>query len=223
MPSPLRFRILKDPWSWATHFAGFLAAIVGLVFLVSHASHNATKLVAMTTYGVSLVTLFAASSMYHFFDLGLNGNRWLRRIDHCAIFFLIAGSYVPVSVHLLDGAWRIGLLSVICGLALCGIILKLVWIDCPDRVGVALYLLLGWAAVVPAYKILPQLDAAGIAWLSIGGAAYTLGALIYVKKRPDPYPDVFGYHEIWHLFVLMGAASHYFMNWGLMDHPIPGL
>ena len=90
MPSPLRFRILKDPWSWATHFAGFLAAIVGLVFLVSHASHNATKLVAMTTYGVSLVTLFAASSMYHFFDLGLNGNRWLRRIDHCAIFFLIA-------------------------------------------------------------------------------------------------------------------------------------
>jgi hemolysin III len=216
-----RFRLGKDPMSWLTHFVGFLASVVGLVFLVVYSAHDSAKVTAMAIYGASLVTLFGASSVYHFMDLGTKGNRWLRRLDHSAIFFLIAGSYVPVTIHLLDGAWRITFLAVVSGLAVAGILLKLVWIDLPDKVGVLLYLLLGWAAVIPAYRILPQMEVSGMIWLVLGGLAYSIGAIVYVKQWPDPWPEWFGHHEIWHLFVLLGATSHYFMNWGLMDLAVP--
>lgn len=221
MATELRFKINKDPLSWVTHFAGFAGSIVGLVFLVVFSAHDAAKVTSMAIYGSSLVVLFGASATYHFFDLGENGNRWLRRIDHAAIFFLIAGSYVPASMHLLDGAWRISFLSVVAGLALAGIIFKVVWIECPDALSTALYLALGWAAVVPGYRIFPQLSLMAFGWLVAGGLAYSIGAMILMKKWPDPFPRVFGHHEVWHLFVLAGATAHFFFVWDLMGRQVP--
>jgi hemolysin III len=213
--------LLKDPISWATHFAGFVAAIVGLVFLVVFSAHSTPKVTAMAIYGSSLVVLFGASAAYHFFDLGTRGNRWLKRIDHAAIFFLIAGTYVPAAIHLLEGAWRISILAVVGGIAVAGILFKIVWIDCPAWLGVVLYLTLGWVVVVPAHLIFPQLDAWGFSCLVGGGLAYTAGAVIFLLKRPDPWPQVFGYHEIWHLFVLVGAGAHFAFVWWLVDRTVP--
>ncbi len=221
MAVEVQFKILKDPVSWATHFAGFLAAIVGLIFLVIFSAHDGAKVAGMSIYGASLVVLFGSSSTYHFLDLGKQGNRWLRRLDHSAIFFLIAGTYVPVTIHLLDGAWRISILSVVGGLALAGILFKLLWIDCPDWLGTALYLGLGWIAIIPAYRILPQLEPEALGLLVFGGLAYSVGAIVYVKEWPDPWPRILGHHEIWHLFVLAGATCHFFFVWNLMERTIP--
>jgi len=220
MAIPPRRIINKDPVAWATHFAGLLASIVGLVFLVVY-SHGTAQVTSMAIYGSSLVALFGASATYHFLDLGKQGNRWLRRLDHAAIFFLIAGTYVPTSVHLLDGAWRVSILAVVGGLGLAGILFKLVWIDCPDWLSTLLYLVLGWLAVIPAHRIFPQLDAYPLTLLVLGGAAYTIGAIVYVREWPDPWPRWFGHHEIWHLFVLAGASVHFFFVWTLVGRPVP--
>jgi hemolysin III len=217
----MRPKLNKDPVAWATHFAGLVGAIVGLVLLVVHTAHDAAKVTSMALYGGSLVALFAASVTYHFLDLGERGNRWLRRVDHAAIYLLIAGSYVPASMHLLDGGWRVSILSVVGGLALFGILFKVVWIDAPAWLSTLLYVALGWLAVIPAYRIFPQLDAPTLALLLAGGLAYTVGAVVYLKRWPDPWPRLFGHHEIWHLFVLAGATAHFGFNWGLVGQRVP--
>ncbi len=216
-----RIGVLKDPVSASTHFAGFLAACVGLVLLVVLSAHDAAKVTSMSIYGSGLVALFGASSLYHFFDLGESGNRWLRRLDHAAIFLLIAGSYMPPLFHLLDGAWRVSMVAVVGGIAVAGAAMKLLWIDSPKWLGLALYLGLGWCVLVPAWLILPQLSGAELVFLVSGGLAYTFGAVVYAARRPNPWPGIFGHHEVWHLFVLAGALGHFLFAWELLDRPIP--
>ena len=221
--TPSHFAINKDPWSTYTHFAGFVAAVVGLVVLMSVSWEDTARLTSATIYGVSLSLLFLASSAYHFFDLGDEGNAWLRRIDHAAIFLLIGGTYVPSFMHLLDGAWRITMLGVVGSLALLGVVFKLALFDGSkkSRAGTIMYVLLGWIVVIPAYKMYPLIPASSLAWLVGGGLAYSLGAIVYAKRWPDPLPDVFGFHEVWHLFVLLGAGLHYGFVLSLMDLPVP--
>ncbi len=220
VPSWRHPRLFKDPASAATHFAGFLAALGGLVFLVASAK-GAIASAGMATYGGSLALLFLASTLYHFFDVGPRGNVWLRRLDHVCIFLLIAGTYVPACLWLLDGAWRIGMLATIGLITLAGIVFKLAWVDCPKWLSVGVYMALGWIVLVPAHRIFPQLDATQLAWLVGGGATYSLGALVYVSHRPDPWPGVFGHHDVWHLFVLGGAAGHFGFTATLLGRAIP--
>jgi len=217
----VRFRVNKEPWSWITHFAGFLASVAGCLYLVLWSGDDPAKAMTMAVYGSSLVLLFAASTAYHFFDLGEARNKWLQRVDHIGIFLLIAGSYAPPVVHLLDGWWRITILAVVAGLCALGSIGKIAWIDAPVWLSTAVYLAIGWFGLVPAYKMLPQLDVGSIACLGLGGLAYTLGAVVFVRERPDPWPQVFGHHEIWHLFVLVGAAGHFAFAVRMLEHPIP--
>ena len=211
----------KEPWSAATHFVGLLAAIAGLVFLVLPSTHSAPKVTAMALYGGSLVALFLASTAYHFLDLGQRGNRWLKRLDHSAIFLLIAGSYMPPIIHFLDGAMRITMLSVIGGIAVLGMVVKLAWIDSPTWLSLGLYLALGWIVLVPIWWMVPHMAGISIALLVAGGVTYTLGAVVYAKRWPDPWPDVFGHHEVWHLFVLGGAALHFLCMVTLLDASVP--
>ena len=211
----------KDPASAWTHFLGFIAAVFAVAGLLIAALPDTAKAVAMAIYGAATIGIFLASSTYHFFDLGEAGNRWLKRLDHSAIFLMIAGSYVPPVMHFLDGAWRIAMLSIIGAIALAGVALKLLWIDCPRWLGTGIYLAMGWLVVVPAHLILPQLEPSMLAWLVGGGLAYSVGALVYVFEWPDPWPEVFGHHEVWHLFVLAGAACHFVFMMQLLDVPVP--
>lgn len=221
MTKPMQSRLAgKDPVSAWTHIAGFAAAIVGLVYLVTR-SQSAPATASLAIYGVSLVGIFLASSAYHFFDLGPRGNRVLRRLDHAAIYLFIAGTYVPVVTHAMDGTSRVVALSVVGGLAVAGIIFKLTIFNAPRWLNAALYVALGWAVVPFAPYMLPQLDDTQIAWLAAGGIAYTVGAVVYALKRPDPWPEVFGFHEIWHLFVLVGAGAHFGLVRSLLVAPPP--
>ena len=210
-------RFHKDPWSAYTHFAGFLAAIAGLVALIAYTTNDPVKLTTVTIYGGCMVLLFLASATYHFFDLGEQGNKRLRRLDHAAIFLMIAGSYVPSLVFLLEGAWRIAMLAVVGGLATLGVLFKLVFYNASRKAGVLMYVLLGWVILIPGHMMLPRLGAWELGWLIGGGLTYTVGAVVYARRWPDPLPQVFGHHEVWHLFVMGGAAMHYVYTMSLID------
>lgn len=219
MSIEVKFRIFKDPVSSWTHFVGFWLALIGAAALVWRVAGDAPKTMGMAIYAGTLVMLFLASSLYHWFDIGEAGNRWLKRLDHSAIFFLIAGTYVPVLLLLLDGGWRVAMLGLVLGLAGAGALFKIFWIDCPTWIGLTLYFGLSSVVVIPAHKILPQLSGASLACLIGGGIAYTIGAVIYAKNWPDPWPGRFGHHEIWHLFVLAGAGAHYAFTCTLAGMP----
>jgi hemolysin III len=221
MTPGLRLRVFKDPWSSTTHFAGFWLALGAATLLVSRAGGDLPRTTGMAIYGASLVGLFLASSFYHFLDLGPRGNRWLKRLDHSAIFFLIAGTAVPTLLLVLEGSGRLAALGLVLGLAVAGAVLKVLWIDCPNWLGMCLYLGLSAVVVVPGHRIVPQLSGDALACLVGGGAAYLLGALIYSREWPDPWPGRFGHHEIWHLFVLIGAGAHFAFTWSLVDRSFP--
>lgn len=210
----------KDPVSAWTHVIGCVAGVIGLIDLVT-LSRTPAATASVAIYGASLVGLFLASSAYHFFDLGARGNRVLRRLDHAAIYLFIAGTYVPVVTHAMQGMPRVVALSVSGGLAIAGIIFKLTIFAAPRWLNASLYVALGWVIVPFAPDLLPQLDAGQMAWLATGGVAYTMGAVVYALKRPDPWPAVFGFHEIWHLFVLVGAGAHFGLVRSLLATPPP--
>jgi hemolysin III len=133
----------------------------------------------------------------------------MRRLDHAMIFFLIAGTYTPFCLIALGNAWGIGLLSVTATIAGVGALTRLAWLDSPRWLAVSLYLATGWVALVAASQILQKLDVAPLALLVLGGVAYSAGAVAYAAKRPDPWPRVFGYHEVFHSFTIMGSTLHF--------------
>ena len=221
MSTQARWRTFKDPWSSTTHFAGFWLSLLASVALVARAAGDGPRTAGMAIYSASLVALFFASSVYHFLDLGPRGNRWLRRLDHCAIYFLIAGTAVPTLLFLFDGSGRVLALGVVLGLAIAGAVLKVFWIDCPGWIEVALYLTLTAVVMVAGRGIVPELSDGALVWLLGGGVAYGVGLVIYSLHWPNPWPGRFGHHEIWHLFVLMGAGAHYAFTWTLAGRSFP--
>lgn len=222
MAIEVRFGIFKDPVSASTHFAGFLAAAVGVGVLLVHSAGDGPKTLGMLAFGVGLLAVLASSSAYHFFDGGERVNHWLRRLDHAAIYLLIGGTYTPIVIHTMQGTGRDVTLALIGAIGLAGVLFKLVWFrKAPPWLSLALYLVYGWAALIPAPQIFPALPDEALAWLVVGGVVYTMGAIVYGLRRPDPWPDVFGHHEIWHCFVLVGAAAHYFVAFSLLDVPYP--
>jgi hemolysin III len=133
----------------------------------------------------------------------------MKRLDHSMIFALIAGSYTPFCLIVLPNAWGITMLSLVWTFAGLGMLLKVAWPFAPRWLGVALYLTLGWIGIIPAHEVASSLTAAELALLLAGGAMYTVGGIIYALRRPDPYPRVFGFHEIFHLCVVAGSLLHF--------------
>jgi hemolysin III len=197
-----------------------LLACVGLLVLLARATSagRTDQIVAFGIFGLSLVALYSASALYHLLPLSPTGVARLRRVDHMMIFVLIAGTYTPFCLLALDGAWRVGLLGVIWSLALCGVLLKIFWMGTPRWLSVALYLGMGWVAVIAAPALFLAVPAGGMIWVLGGGLLYTAGALIYALKRPNPAPGTFGFHELWHLFVVAGSACHY---WAVLRYLVP--
>lgn len=213
-------KILREPVNGLTHLAGGLLAVAGLVVLLVGAAGagRPDQLVAFGIFGLSLICLYAASALYHLLPLSPAGVARLRRLDHMSIFALIAGTYTPFCLLVLEGGWRWGLLGLIWGLALGGVLLKLVWMDAPRWLSVLIYLGMGWIAVIAGPALFRALPAGGIAWVLAGGLVYSAGALVYGLKRPNPVPGVFGFHEVWHLFVLAGSACHF---WAVLEYVAP--
>ncbi|HEX7002594.1 MAG TPA: hemolysin III family protein [Trueperaceae bacterium] len=200
-----------------THLVGALLALVGGVVLVVLSAGEPWKLISFSVYSVSLVLLFTASTLLHALSVGERVQRRLRIFDHAAIFLLIAGSYTPLTLITLRDVypgWGWSLFGVAWGFALLGVVFKLFWLGAPRLLSTGLYLLMGWLAVVGIVPLIRALPPGGLLWLALGGAFYSVGAVIYGLKQPDPFPGRFGYHEIWHLFVLAGALCHYLLMLG---------
>ena len=203
-----------------THLAGGLLACVGLLVLLVRATSagRTDQIVAFGIFGLSLVALYSASTLYHLLPLSPAGVARLRQVDHMMIFVLIAGTYTPFCLLALEGAWRVGLLSMIWGLAVCGMLLKLFWMEAPRWLSVALYLGMGWGALIAAPALFQAVPPGGIAWVLGGGFIYSVGAIVYGLRRPNLVPGVFGFHELWHLFVVAGSACHF---WAVLHYVAP--
>ena len=182
-------------------------ALAGWIVLALIAAPGRARLAA-NIYGASLVTLFVVSAAYHRPQWRPRARLFMRRLDHSAIFLLIAGTYTPFCL-LLPAQTGGRLLALVWGGAVAGVLQSVLWVRAPKPLVAAVYVLLGWV-VVP---VLPSLRAAlgpgAIVLLAAGGAAYTLGAVVYATRRPDPFPRVFGYHEVFHALVVAAAACHY--------------
>ncbi|MBE3584392.1 MAG: hemolysin III family protein [Limnochordaceae bacterium] len=200
---------LRDPVSGLTHLAGVFLSVIGLVLLVQEALARGTvwHLVAFTIFGVSLILLYSASSLYHLLPLSERGTKVLRYLDHSMIYVLITGTYVPFCLISLRGPWGWGVLGGIVGIAILGIVAKILWLQAPRWLYTGAYLLMSWLVLIPIVPLVRSVPAGGLQWLFIGGFFYTVGAVFYATKWPPG--RVFGFHEIWHLFVLAGSMSHF--------------
>jgi hemolysin III len=189
---------------WA--FGAFLA---GGGWLVLEAE-SARARIAMAIYGLSVAALFGTSALYHRIDWRtLGARRWMRRLDHTMIFVLIAGSYTPFALLVLHGTLGVVILIAVWSTALAGAVFKLLWIDAPGWLTTGSYIAIGWIAVVALPELLDSLGIVAVGVLAVGGVTYSAGAIVYALKRPDPVPAVFGYHELFHLLVLIAAAFQY--------------
>jgi len=165
---------------------------------------------AAAVYALSVAALFGTSALYHRITWASQAaRRWMRRLDHSMIFFLIAGTYTPFALLVLDGDLATVILVVVWAGALAGIFMKLLWIDAPKALVAILYVAIGWVAVAAFPSMLDELGITGTALVVAGGLLYTAGALVYAFQRPNPAPTVFGYHEVFHALVILAAALQY--------------
>lgn len=203
----------REPVNGLTHAAGAVLAVVALVVLVSSAADaNKTQhVIAFSIYGTSLILLYTSSALYHLLRVAEQRRVLLRRIDHMMIYVLIAGTYTPICMIALPGAWGTPVLVLIWLLAVAGVLFSMFWLDAPRWLSTSLYLLMGWTAVVAIVPLVRALTLEGLIWLFAGGVFYTIGAVMYGMKKPNPFPGTFGFHEIWHLFVLAGSCCHFML------------
>ena len=199
---------IREPFNAGSHLVGLLLAAGGTWFLLRLAD-GPMQLLAFAVYGATLILLYAASTIYHGLPIAEAGLRRLRTLDHIAIYFLIAGTYTPVALVTLQDSGGPALLAASWAIAAAGIPFKIRWLDAPVWVSTSTYLGMGYLALVAVVPLGRAVGAGGLAWLVAGGMAYTTGAVIFTRRRPDPLPDAFGYHGIWHLLVLLGSACHF--------------
>ena len=198
-----------EPFNCYSHLAGVGLAIAALVVLVAASRDDPWRVVSFSIYGASLVLLYLASTVYHWALVPIAHRKWLNRIDHVAIFLLIAGTYTPVCLVTLRGAWGWTMFALVWGAALAGAILKLGFPSIPRWVSASIYVAMGWTAVIAVVPLARAFPLPALLWLLAGGLLYTGGAVVYATRRPNPFPRVFGFHEIFHLFVLGGSAAHF--------------
>jgi hemolysin III len=188
-------------------YAFFVSIALGVALVLSAPSPRAT--LAAVIYAASVAALLGTSAVYHRVDWTVPARRWMRRVDHSMIFVLVAGTYTPIALLALHGSLASVVLWIIWGGAAAGIVLKLAWIDAPKWLIAAVYVGLGWVAVITVGQLTHAIGLLPVIAVFLGGLMYTVGAVIYAVGRPDPVPGVFGYHEVFHALVLAAAATHY--------------
>jgi hemolysin III len=199
---------IREPVNALSHLVGLVLATIGTIVLLRMA-HSPGERVAFAVYGGSLILLYGASTLYHALLLPADRLRPLRILDHIAIYFLIAGTYTPVATVTLHGPWGWTLLGTAWAIAVVGIPFKIWFLDAPVWLSTGIYLGMGYMVLAATAPLAARVSPGGLAWLVAGGIAYTIGAVIFARERPNPIPGVFGHHEIWHLLVLVGSGCHF--------------
>jgi hemolysin III len=201
----------QEKFNFYSHLAGALLSVAGLVFLFRVARTSVPGLITALIYGLSIVFLFSASSLYHAFKKEENELSFWRKMDRTAIFFMIAGTYTPVSYFCLGGAWRWTMIGLQWGLVGFGFLSQLLFPRAPRSLYALIYLSMGWLAIFPIRHILAVMTVDQKILLFAGGLSFTIGGLIYAVKRPRILPGIFSFHELFHIMVLVGGALHYAM------------
>jgi hemolysin III len=197
-----RLRGVSHEWAF------FISLLLGAALIVAAQTPQATLAVAI--YAVSLSALLGTSALYHRVNWKRpEVRRWMRRLDHSMIFFLIAGTYTPFALLVLDGALADAILVVVWIGAIAGAVVETVWIDHPKWVAALIYMSLGWVAVAAFPQLWVDMGVTGTLLVAAGGLLYTAGAVVYATQRPNPDPRVFGYHEVFHALVILAAATHF--------------
>ncbi|HUA48051.1 MAG TPA: hemolysin III family protein [Solirubrobacteraceae bacterium] len=201
--------MLKPRLRGVLHQWAFAVSVVAGVGLVLEAGSVRARL-AVAVYALSVVGLFGTSALYHRVDWRtLAARRWMRRFDHTMIFVLIAGTYTPFSLLVLHGTLGAVILIAVWCAALAGAVFKLAWIDAPGWLGATTYISIGWIAVIATPELVGRLGIPAVTALALGGILYSAGGVIHARKRPDPAPSVFGYHELFHSLVIAAAGMQY--------------
>ena len=210
---------LKDKWSSITHFIGFVAAIIATPIIVIKAACDKdpySSIIALIILMFSMILLYGASSFYHVFDISKKVNMFLKRLDHCSIFVLIAGSYTPVFIIGLHDYKTVLIVWII---AIIGILIKIFWINCPKFVSSIMYISMGWIAIFSIVKIFHTFTTLQFVLLLGGGILYTIGGVIYAFK-PKIFKNEsitgFGNHELFHIFVMLGTLLHYLLVFSML-------
>ena len=199
---------VKDPMSALTHFIGFLAVIPVGICLMEQAETK-LQMAGFVVFSISLLLLYGASTVYHTLKLSAEKTALLRRIDHMMIFILIAGTYTPVCLVTLAGKFGTILLSLIWTIAVAGVFMKVFWMGAPRWLSTMIYVIMGWLSITAFVPLLKTVGWGGFGMLLGGGIAYTVGAVIYALKKPNlAFLKSFGFHEIFHVFVMIGSAFH---------------
>ncbi|MBU1194250.1 MAG: hemolysin III family protein [Proteobacteria bacterium] len=202
---------IQESFNYCSHLAGGIAALVGTIYLAKVASSSASALITALIYGLSIVFLFSASTLYHIFKKEENELSFWRKMDRLAIFFMIAGTYTPICYFCMEGYWRWSMIAIQWGLVGFGFISQLFFPRAPRILYFFIYVIMGWATLFPMQQVLANLTLLEEVLLFTGGAAFTLGGLIYAVKRPRLIPGIFGFHELFHVMILIGGALHYAM------------
>ena len=199
----------REPMNGFTHLIGVPLGIIGLIWLVSETRDYPEKMISMVIYGVSIILLYAASTTFHLVKGSERTVLRLRRIDHAAIYIMIAGTYTPIVYNVLSGNWRWGILGLVWALAVTGVVYKLLFLH-GDRnhLSTLLYVGMGWMGILIFPLALPQMQSGALWLILIGGVVYTIGAVVFTLQKPNLHRH-FGHHELWHLFVLAGSALHF--------------
>ena len=201
----------QESFNVYSHLAGGIAAVVGTVLLTIVASYSVSALLTALIYGLSVIFLFSASTIYHAFKKEENEVSIWRRLDRLAIFCMIAGTYTPICYLYLDGPWRWTMMAIQWGLVGFGLLSQLFFPRAPRVFFAAIYLFMGWIAAVPIRQMLAHMTSLQGFLLIAGGVFFTLGAVIYATKKPRLFPGVFSFHELFHVMVLIGGSLHYAM------------
>ena len=204
---------IKDPGSALTHFIAMILAIVAAIPLIRKAAYASGRFaaIAVAVFIVSMILLYAASTIYHTLDISEHVNKILKKIDHMMIFVLIAGTYTPVCLIVLGNPVGYRLLALVWAIAVAGIVISALWINCPKWFSSMIYIAMGWVCLTAIKTIVASLTPGAFYWLLAGGIIYTIGGIIYALKLPlfnDRFKH-FGSHEIFHLFVMGGSFCHY--------------
>lgn len=204
----------REPVNALTHLIGAALSFIGTIVLLSFSHASLTAIISVLIFGVSLVLLYTTSGIYHLVHTTDTILLKLKKLDHSMIFILIAGSYTPFCMLSLTGAWKWSIISIVWTLAILGISLKVFWINMPRWLSTGLYIGMGWIALFALKPLYDSLSLGGFIYLVSGGVMYTIGGIIYGLKKPNISPE-FGFHEIFHLFVMLGSACHY---WAVLKY-----
>lgn len=209
---------VREPINSFTHLIGAVISLIGTILLLLFGKNGepltTTAFISMVIFGLSLVLLYTTSGIYHLVKSTDKVLLKLKKLDHAMIFVLIAGSYTPFCLLSLTGIWKWSIISIVWTLAIVGIFLKVFWINMPRWLSTGLYIGMGWIAIFALKPLYVSLSFGGFFWLVCGGIMYTIGGVIYGLKKPN-FSSSFGFHELFHIFVMLGSACHY---WAIFNY-----